>query len=205
MTPVPPNDLVLQHLYLVRPIARRLMKTLPAQIEQDDVEGQLRLGLVQAARRWDDETAQRRQASFATYARWRMVGAVLDWLRSEDMLPRRERQRVQAGLTDHFVEQWSPTHHDDDDYGLRAARLQVDACARELRAGFDAVVDRARAILPQTLFMLWWRHHGEGVQLLALSKAHRWPPDVTARLLEQAEQQLVAAGVYATTSVLRPR
>lgn len=203
-SPAPTDDLIVAHLHLVHPIARRLKKALPDHIEQDEIESLLTLGLVQAARRWDTDRAAQAGASFITYARHRMVGAVLDALRAYDMLPRRERQRVRAGLTTHFVEQWSPVHHDEHDDGLRAARLQLEACASELRAGLDDVVARARAILAPTLFVLWWAHQGEGVQVLALSRRHGWTPDVTARLLEQAHQQLEAAGVYATQSVLAP-
>jgi hypothetical protein len=202
MTAPSRDDLILSHLHLVHPIARRLMKSLPDQVEQEDVEGQLRLGLVQSAERWSAETGRQRGASFATFCRWRMVGAVLDWLRQEDMLPRAERRRVRAGVSQHFVEQFSPTHHDDEDGGREAHLRLIRETSREIQAGMDTLRAKAERALPRTLFVLWTSHHLDGVQIVRLSRSHGLAVDSCAELLERAEQTLVQAGVYAVESQL---
>jgi RNA polymerase sigma factor for flagellar operon FliA len=77
---------------LVKIIARRFSKRLPASVAQDDLLGAGALGLIDSVvrRRGDDE------GSFACYTRIRIRGAIFDELRSHDWLPRRSRHAEQT-------------------------------------------------------------------------------------------------------------
>jgi RNA polymerase sigma factor for flagellar operon FliA len=87
------NALAVDNMDIVRIIARRMMRIVPASISRDDLEGAGYVGLVQASRKFKPEMGYK----FATYAGRRIRGAMLDWLRHMDWVPRLERQRVKAG------------------------------------------------------------------------------------------------------------
>jgi RNA polymerase sigma factor for flagellar operon FliA len=73
----------------VRPIATRLHATLPNQVELDDLVQQGYLGLIDAMDRFDIDRCIR----FETFSRRRIYGAVQDYLRSIDPVPRLSRTR----------------------------------------------------------------------------------------------------------------
>lgn len=84
----PPDEkLIREHMPLVKTIAKRFARRLPASVAQDDLLGAGALGLIDSVvrRRGDDES------SFACYTRIRIRGAIFDELRSHDWLPRRSR------------------------------------------------------------------------------------------------------------------
>lgn len=83
----PDEKLIRDHMPLVKIIARRFSKRLPASVAQDDLLGAGALGLIDSVvrRRGDDES------SFACYTRIRIRGAIFDELRAHDWLPRRSR------------------------------------------------------------------------------------------------------------------
>ena len=87
------RDLVDQHLKLAALIAMDYSRRLPANIEHDDVEQAARMGLIDAALRFDSA----RGATFDTFARWRINGAIRDYLRSLDAVTKAERARINAG------------------------------------------------------------------------------------------------------------
>lgn len=89
-----------QALPLVRRVALRLARRLPASVELDDLVQAGSLGLIDAARRFDlDQAGAGTQASaaFAVYALRRIRGAMIDQLRRDDALPRSDR-RLQRTL-----------------------------------------------------------------------------------------------------------
>jgi RNA polymerase sigma factor for flagellar operon FliA len=86
------NALAIDHMKLVQKIAYRLTTVLPLAIEQDDLEGAGYIGLVQASRSFDPSKG----VPFSAYARRRIRGAILDWLRKNDWLPRGEREKIDA-------------------------------------------------------------------------------------------------------------
>ncbi len=96
------NELVRQHLPLVRTVVSRLAVSLPTYIDLDDVYSAGLVGLLDALRRYDPSSP----ASFETYARLRIRGAVLDELRRLDWVPRsvhEKARRVQSAM--HQIEQ----------------------------------------------------------------------------------------------------
>ena len=84
------NALAEYYLPLVRIVAGRLAMNLPQHIERDDLLSSGFFGLLDAIERYDSS----RQNKFETYARVRIRGAMLDYLRSRDWLPMNVRQKV---------------------------------------------------------------------------------------------------------------
>jgi len=85
------DAVVREHAPMVRRIAVQVKSRLPPSIELDDLIQEGMLGLLDAARRWQPQAGQ---APFAAYARTRVRGAMYDWLRRHDLLPRHQRARL---------------------------------------------------------------------------------------------------------------
>jgi RNA polymerase sigma factor for flagellar operon FliA len=78
------NALVEEYLPLVKTVVGRLAMTLPSHISADDLYSAGLVGLLQAIRSFSTQGG----ASFETFARFRIRGAVLDELRRMDWVPR---------------------------------------------------------------------------------------------------------------------
>jgi len=83
-----PED-VTKHLSLVRSIAGRMASRLPANVDFDDLVGAGVLGLLNAARQFDED----RGVPFNRYAEIRVRGAILDELRAMDLTSRSARRQ----------------------------------------------------------------------------------------------------------------
>ncbi len=83
------DQLVLEHLPLVRAIAVRVYESLPMHVELDDLVHAGILGLFDAAHKFDDT----KQVVFRGYAKHRIKGAILDSLREQDWASRDLRRR----------------------------------------------------------------------------------------------------------------
>jgi RNA polymerase sigma factor FliA len=83
------NQLVLEHLPLVKAIAVRVHQSLPAQVDLDDMVQAGILGLLDAAKKYNSE----KQVVFSAYAKHRIKGAILDSLRQLDWASRDMRRR----------------------------------------------------------------------------------------------------------------
>lgn len=80
----PSNDLVTEHVELVKRIAHHLAARLPATVDVNDLMQSGMVGLLEAAGNFDAS----RGASFETYAGIRIRGAMLDDIRKHDWTPR---------------------------------------------------------------------------------------------------------------------
>jgi len=89
-TPVTADDYVKKHAPLVKRIAYHLMAKLPASVQVDDLIQAGLIGLLDAAKNYDDTQG----AQFETYAAQRIRGAMLDELRQADWLPRTVRKSL---------------------------------------------------------------------------------------------------------------
>ena len=78
------NELIEAYLPLVKTVVGRLALTLPSHVNQDDLHSAALVGLLQAVRKYNPKCG----ASFETYARLRVRGAILDELRRMDWVPR---------------------------------------------------------------------------------------------------------------------
>ncbi len=91
------NKLVEQMAPLVKRIAYHFMARLPASVHVDDLIQAGLLGLLDAAKNFDDTQG----AQFETYAIQRIRGSILDELRQADWLPRNVRKnlrRIEAAV-----------------------------------------------------------------------------------------------------------
>src|SRR5579875_3401338 len=84
--------LVLEHVSLVRFVARRIASRLPQHIELDDLISAGMLGLLDAAVKFDGS----KQVQFKSYAQFRIRGAIVDSLRTMDWGPRELRRKGRA-------------------------------------------------------------------------------------------------------------
>jgi RNA polymerase sigma factor FliA len=83
------NQLITEHLPLVRTIALSIWRSVPPHVELDDLIHAGTMGLFDAATKYCEE----KQTAFRTYAQYRIRGAILDSLRSADCASRDLRRR----------------------------------------------------------------------------------------------------------------
>src|SRR5436853_7895188 len=84
------EEILRRHLPLVRRVVQRLAARKPPHIETDDLVSWGIVGLLDAIAKYD----AKKEASFSTYAQFRIRGAILDHLRSLDWVPRSVRQKA---------------------------------------------------------------------------------------------------------------
>ena len=85
-----PDECVAKYAPLVKRIAHHMMATLPPSVQVDDMIQSGMLGLIDAAKRYQEAQG----AQFETYAVQRIRGAMLDSLRQSDWLPRGLRKNM---------------------------------------------------------------------------------------------------------------
>lgn len=84
LTEVSHREFVHEHATLVKKIAHHLLSKVPPHIQIDDLIQAGMIGLIEAARNFDDTKG----AAFTTYAGIRIRGAMLDEVRKQDWAPR---------------------------------------------------------------------------------------------------------------------
>ena len=84
------NDLLTEHMPLVKRLAHHMKAKLPPSVEVDDLIQAGMIVLLDAISRYEESLG----AQFETYAVLRIRGAMLDELRSSDWLPRSMRQNM---------------------------------------------------------------------------------------------------------------
>ena len=84
------EQLVEAYLPMVKITVGRIAVTIPTYIDREELYSAGCMGLLSALERYDQE----REAKFTTYAMTRIRGAIIDELRSHDMLGRITRDRV---------------------------------------------------------------------------------------------------------------
>ena len=84
------NNLLTEHMPLVKRLAHHMKAKLPPSVEVDDLIQAGMIGLLDAISRYEETHG----AQFETYAVLRIRGAMLDELRSSDWLPRSMRQNM---------------------------------------------------------------------------------------------------------------
>ncbi len=83
---------LMEHLPVVRYIARRIHEHLPAHVEMDDLVSAGMVGLADAFNKFDAG----KKVQFRSYAQFRIRGAILDSLRTLDWSPRDLRRKGRA-------------------------------------------------------------------------------------------------------------
>ena len=118
-----PSDqerLIAENMELVKRIAYHLIARLPAHTEIEDLMQAGMMGLLEAARNYDEA----RGASFSTFAGFRIRGAMLDEVRRHDWTPRsvhRKQREVSAAIRE--LEAETGRHPSSADI---AARMGID-------------------------------------------------------------------------------
>jgi RNA polymerase sigma factor for flagellar operon FliA len=84
------NDLVVYYQPLVRSVARNVANGLPRHVEFEDLLAMGFVGLIEAVERFNPDYGHR----FATFATWRVRGAMLDGMRSLDGASRAQRRQA---------------------------------------------------------------------------------------------------------------
>lgn len=86
------DQLLLEHLPIVRFLARRIHERLPQHVDMEDLVSAGVLGLMDAFRKFDPQ----KKVQFRSYAQFRIRGAILDSLRTLDWSPRDLRRKGRA-------------------------------------------------------------------------------------------------------------
>ena len=90
LSPEEREELILQSMPLVYSIARRLIGQLSSEVSLDDLVSAGTVGLIHAVDHFDP----RFEAKVNTYAAHRIRGAMLDSIRTNDWIPRRQRAHI---------------------------------------------------------------------------------------------------------------
>jgi len=101
------DELAIQYLPAVKAMAFRLKERLPSSIDYMDLSAIGTEELIKLARRYDEKLND----SFWGYSKKRVYGAMLDYLRSLDILSRASRKLVKA--IDYAVEEHRLTHEEE--------------------------------------------------------------------------------------------
>ncbi|UCN01044.1 RNA polymerase sigma factor FliA [Sulfurimonas sp. SWIR-19] len=101
------DELALQYLPAVKAMAFRLKERLPSSVDFSDLSAIGTEELIKLARRYDEKLND----SFWGYAKKRVYGAMLDYLRSLDILSRASRKLVKA--IDYAVQEYMLTHDEE--------------------------------------------------------------------------------------------
>lgn len=92
LDPAQREQVLLDHMPIVRYIARRIHERLPQHLEMEDLVGAGMVGLMDAFNKFDTS----KNIQFRTYAQFRIRGAILDSLRTLDWSPRDLRRKGRA-------------------------------------------------------------------------------------------------------------
>lgn len=84
------DKLIIEYLSLVKYVVGKVMVYLPLFVDREDLIEYGILGLIEAAEKYD----AKKETKFGTYAISRIRGAILDYLRSQDWLPRSVRDKA---------------------------------------------------------------------------------------------------------------
>ncbi len=114
------DELAVQYLPAVKAMAYRLKERLPRSIEFDDLVSIGAEELIKLARRYD----KNQNDSFWGYGKTRVYGAMLDYLRSLDIVSRANRKLIK--MIDEIISQYMDEHGVEPENSYIAEVLQED-------------------------------------------------------------------------------
>ncbi|MFQ5519693.1 MAG: FliA/WhiG family RNA polymerase sigma factor [Mariprofundus sp.] len=126
-----PDELLEEYLPLVRYHADQLMRRTPDSIEFDDLVNAGVLGLLDGAQRFDHS----REVQFKTFVSYRVRGAMVDYLRAFDWMPR--------GLRDHAKQMQTAFLELEQHYGRPAEESEI---AEHLEVSLDDYRERLNQV-----------------------------------------------------------
>ena len=89
-TALDPKESVTQYAPLVRRFAFQIASRLPPNVDLDDLIQEGMMGLLDAVKRYEPRPG----LNFEAYARFRIIGAIYDSCRENDILPRNQRDKL---------------------------------------------------------------------------------------------------------------
>lgn len=126
------DQLAIQFLPAVKAMSFRLKERLPSSVDYMDLCAIGTEELVKLARRYDES----QNDSFWGYAKTRVYGAMLDYLRSLDMVSRSSRRLIKE--IDHAIEVYMADHDDEPSDGELSVILGIEEDkVREARIASD--------------------------------------------------------------------
>lgn len=114
------DELALQYLPAVKAMAFRLKERLPSSVDYMDLSAIGTEELIKLARRYDESIND----SFWGFAKTRVYGAMLDYLRSLDIVSRANRKLIKA--IDYAIEEYRVEHDDEPSDAQLAEILEED-------------------------------------------------------------------------------
>ena len=175
------DEVLRRHLPLVRRVVQRLAARKPPHIETDDLVSWGIVGLLDAIVKYDSK----KEASFSTYAQFRIRGAILDHLRSLDWVPRSVRQK--ASLIEKVSRQLEGT--------LGRPPLEEEI-ASELGVSLDAYQELLTKVGEMSLFSLEDLGFGGGEERFSFERAiEEGDADPLGTLLTRERVAIVAEAI----------
>lgn len=174
------EELLRHHLPLVRRVVQRLAARKPPHIELDDLVSWGIVGLLDAIGKYDPK----KEASFATYAQFRIRGAILDHLRSLDWVPRSVRQKAT------LIEKVS--HQLEGQLGRPPTEEEL---ARELGLSLDSYQELLTRVGEMSLFSLEDLGFGSGEERFNIDQPPEEGIDPLGALLTRERVDLVAEAI----------
>jgi RNA polymerase sigma factor FliA len=114
------DDLAIQYLPAVKALSFKLKERLPSSVDVSDLISIGTEELVKLARKYDEA----QNDSFWGYARKRVYGAMLDYLRSLDVVSRGDRKLIKA--VDALIGKYFGEHNEEPDDEYIAKELDID-------------------------------------------------------------------------------
>lgn len=111
------DELIILYVPLVKNIAGRLYGTFHSQVEYDDIVGYGIIGLIDAVEKFD----YKKNIKFETYAGIRIRGSVVDYLRTNDWIPRSLRAKYKK--VEEVIERLRHEHESEITDGMIADEL----------------------------------------------------------------------------------
>ena len=139
---------VLDLVPLVRQMAAKMRRTLPAHIELDDLVSAGVLGLLDATQKFD----ARKQVKIESYARHRIRGAILDGLRSLDTASRdlrKKNKKIEKAVRELETKLGRPAEGDES---ARALGVSLEKWHHDLQELQAAGVDWSRAMQSRSTY-----------------------------------------------------
>src|SRR3989454_10822559 len=175
------EEILRRHLPLVRRVVQRLAARKPPHIETDDLVSWGIVGLLDAIAKYD----AKKEASFPTYAQFRIRGAILDHLRSLDWVPRSVRQK--ASLIEKVSHQLE---------GTLGRPPGEEESAAELGVSLDAYQDLLTKVGEMSLFSLEDLGFGGGEERFSFERAlEEGDADPLGTLLTRERVAIVAEAI----------
>ena len=165
------DQLIIEHVGLVKRIAYHLMGRLPASVQVDDLIQAGMIGLIEAAKNYDPTQG----ASFETYANIRVRGAMLDEVRHSDWSPRSLHKKMRE-LNEAVKEIENTTGRDAKDQEV----------AKKLNISLDEYYQILRDSACARIFSIQSQDGDEALQLSSQEK------DPLSRLQNEGIQQSLA-------------